>query len=113
MNCTLFLVPININRYCTHTHTHARMLTGEDGRASLRRLVSGWMSDAGDSCTRHGFYEYITFYVHPNTNLSPSENQTQQTFTHRFPGKNGNFQKLLRVRQISTAKITANLSDGW
>ena len=55
------------------------------------RLVSDWMSDAGDSCTHHGFYEYITFYVHPNTNLSSSQNQTGQTFTQRLLQKIGTF----------------------
>lgn len=66
----------------THTHSHSR------GQSNLPgRLVSDWMSDAGDSCTHHSFYEYITFYVHPNTDLSSSENQRGQTFTHQSSGK--------------------------
>ena len=87
------LCPANINaRAHTHTHTHTHTRTHAlahcGGWSNLpRRLVSDWMSDAGDSCTHHSFYEYITFYVHPNTDLPSSGNQTGQTFTHRSPGK--------------------------
>lgn len=69
---------------CAHTQTH----THRGGRSNFPgRLVSDWMSDAGDSCTHHSFYEYITFYVHPNTNLSSSGNQAGQALTHRLSGK--------------------------
>lgn len=71
---------------CNNTHTHARTLTHTrtPWRMVLppQRLVSDWMSDAADSCTPHIFYEYITFYVHPNTDLSSRENQRGQTRTH-------------------------------
>lgn len=65
-----------------HTHTPSE----RGGWSALpNQILSDWVSDAADSCTHHSFYEYITFYVDPNTNLSSSENQTGHTFTHWIP----------------------------
>lgn len=91
-----------------HTH-HAHADSG--GWSNLpRRLDSDWMSDAGDSCTHHSFYEYITFYVHPNTDLSPSQNQRGQHIPALVPSKKLELSAMApRVRQICAAKIAADL----
>lgn len=88
-----------------HTVTHTHTQTQGGGWSRLPgRLVSDWMSDARDSCTHHSFYEYITFYVHPNTNLSSSENQAGQASAHWSPGKLQLSETLRCGRQISTDK---------
>lgn len=88
-----------------HTVTHTHTQTQGGGWSRLPgRLVSDWMSDARDSCTHHSFYEYITFYVHPNTNLSSSENQAGQASAHWSSGKLQLSETLRCGRQISTDK---------
>lgn len=68
-------------------HVHRAHADGGGWSNLPQRLDSDWMSDAGDSCTHHSFYEYITFYVHPNTDLSPSQNQRGQHIPALVPSK--------------------------
>lgn len=77
-NNKLFIVPIHTHQ-CTHTHTHTHRV--EDGPASLGGLSQIGCQMLETAALITAFYEYITFYVHPNTNLSSSENQTGQTRT--------------------------------
>lgn len=71
----------NITHMHTHTHADARAYTPWRMVPPPQRLVSAWMSDAADRCAPHIFYEYITFYVHPNTHLSSQEIQRGQAHT--------------------------------